>query len=98
MINFCNINFRGLSRSMLFVEDTNLKIIIPTNAEIIVKAQHNSKFKNIIDNNFATFDGQIPFFIASKQNSNVLIEKISGSDLIYDFCEMAKKRIKKYFY
>jgi len=97
VIKFCNLNFKGLKRNVLFQDDKKLKVIIPTNAELIVKAQNNEKFKNIISYNHATFDGQVPYYFAKKQNKNIDIEKISGSDLIYNFCQMAKEKNKKIF-
>lgn len=97
VIKFANLIFKGLKRKEIFRKSNTLKIVIPTNAELIVKAQDNEKFKNIISNNYATFDGQVPYYIAKKQNPNISIEKISGSDLIYDFCEFAKEKKKKIF-
>lgn len=97
VVKFCNINFKGLTKDKLFENYNKLKLIIPTNAELIVKAQENEKFRNIISSNYATFDGQVPFYFAKKQNKSVGIEKISGSDLIYDFCEMARESNKKIF-
>jgi N-acetylglucosaminyldiphosphoundecaprenol N-acetyl-beta-D-mannosaminyltransferase len=97
MVKFANIIFKGLTREDIFCEDNKLKVIIPTNAELIVKAQSHNKFKTIISDNFATFDGQIPYFFAKRQNQNIHIEKISGSDLIYDFCNFAQKKNKSIF-
>jgi len=97
MIKFTNLIFKGLSRDIVLKQEKFLKIIIPTNAELIVKAQSEKKFKKIICENFATFDGQVPYFLAKKQNKEVFFEKISGSDLIYDFCELAKNENYKIF-
>jgi len=96
-IKFANLNFEGLVKNELLKEEPFLKIIIPTNAELIVKAQDNDKFKNLISSSYATFDGQVPYYLASKQNKEETIEKISGSDLIYDFCKMAKNKNKRIF-
>lgn len=97
MIKFANITFNGLLKKDLFRNSNKIKFIIPTNAELIVKAQSNEKFQKIISKNFATFDGQIPYYFAKKQNPNIKIEKISGSDLIYEFCDFAKKNSKSIF-
>jgi len=96
-VEFANLTFKGLRRTDILREDKILKFIVTVNAEFIVKANKNDAFKKIIDKNYATFDGQIPYFLAKKQNSNAIIEKISGSDLIYDFCEMAKNKNKNIF-
>jgi hypothetical protein len=65
MVKFANIIFKGLTREDIFCEDNKLKVIIPTNAELIVKAQSYNKLKTIISDNFATFDGQIPYFFVN---------------------------------
>lgn len=96
-VEFCNLKFKGLTKDIIFKEEANLKIIITCNAEFIVKANGNKRFKNIIDNNYTTFDGQIPYFLAKLINKKRKIEKLSGSDLIYDFCKYAKEYNKKIF-
>jgi len=96
-INFADIKFKGLTRSDILSESDKLKIIITANAEFIVKAQDDKKFNDILSLNYTTFDGQIPFYIASRQNPDVQIEKISGSDLIYDFCKLAEKQNKRMY-
>jgi N-acetylglucosaminyldiphosphoundecaprenol N-acetyl-beta-D-mannosaminyltransferase len=97
MIKFADLIFKGLNKNILFSSQDTLKIIIPTNAEVIVKANENDKLKNIINKNFATFDGQIPYMLARLQNKGIEFKKISGSDLIYDFCELAKEKNYKIF-
>nr|WP_235699748.1 WecB/TagA/CpsF family glycosyltransferase [Aliivibrio fischeri] len=51
---------------------------------------------NLINSNYSTFDGQIPFFFA-KLITRKNIEKISGSDLIYDILNVSKSNKKKVF-
>jgi N-acetylglucosaminyldiphosphoundecaprenol N-acetyl-beta-D-mannosaminyltransferase len=97
MIKFANLIFKGLTKEIVFKEEKYLKIIIPTNAEVIVKANENEKLKDIINKNFSTFDGQVPYALAKLQNKGIEFEKISGSDLIYDFCQMAKDKNYKVF-
>ncbi|MEM2174654.1 MAG: WecB/TagA/CpsF family glycosyltransferase [Candidatus Micrarchaeia archaeon] len=99
MIRFCGLNFKGLTRDIIFSKEpqTQLKIIVTCNAEFIVKAQRNKRFAEIINNNIATFDGQVPYILAKLLNPGVKIEKISGYDLIYDFCKYAKMNKKRIF-
>jgi len=96
-IRFIDINYNGLNKNQILEQAQYLKFIATANSQFIVEAQKNKKFKDILSANYTTFDGQAPFFLASKLNSNVHFEKISGSDLIYDFCEMAKEKGKKVF-
>ncbi len=96
-VRFANLNFKGLQLKDILEEEKFLKFIVTVNSEFIVKANNDNKLKEIINNNYATFDGQIPYFLAKKQNPDFAIEKISGSSLIYDLCEMAKEKNKKVF-
>jgi N-acetylglucosaminyldiphosphoundecaprenol N-acetyl-beta-D-mannosaminyltransferase len=96
-ITFANLRFRGLEKKTLLEENNDLKFIVTVNAEFIIKANSDEEFKKIINNNYATFDGQVPYFLAKRQNPDIYFEKLSGSDLIYDFSEMAKEKKKKIF-
>ncbi len=96
-IKFANLTFRGLKKEEILKYEKKLKFIVTCNAEFIVKANENEKFRKIINKNYATFDGQIPYFLAKLQNKNINFEKISGSDLIYDFCKLAKEKDYKIF-
>jgi len=96
VVNFANLTFSGLSKKHIFNIKDSIKVIVPTNAEIIVKANEDEYFKNIISKFILTFDGEIPFRLA-KHKSQVQIDKLSGSDLIYDFCNMAQDKGWKIF-
>ncbi len=96
-INFANLKFRGLVKKTLLEESEKLKFIVTVNAEFIIKANNDDNFKKIINDNYSTFDGQVPYFLAKKQKPNIYFEKLSGSDLIYDFAAMAKETNKKIF-
>lgn len=96
-IKFANLYFKGLKKEELLKEEGHLKIIVTVNSEFIVKANNDHEFKNIINNNYATFDGQIPYLLAKNKNKNQSFEKLSGSDLIYDFCEMAQRKGKRVY-
>jgi len=96
-IKFANLYFTGLTKECLMVEAESIKFIVTANAEFIVKANKDKKFRKIINENYTTFDGQVPYFFAKLQNKNKIFNKLSGSDLIYDFCEMASVKNKKIF-
>lgn len=94
---FANIRFTGLTKKDIFIETNELKFIITVNAEFIVKANENKEFLEILNSAMCTFDGQVPYLIAKKKNPNIYIEKLSGSDLIYDFANFAKIKNKRIF-
>jgi N-acetylglucosaminyldiphosphoundecaprenol N-acetyl-beta-D-mannosaminyltransferase len=91
-IQFANLDFRGLRREELLRDDGRLKLIVTVNAEIIVEANRDKRFANIINKNLATLDGQWPYVLARWRTGRKDIEKISGSDFVYDLCDMAAIR------
>ncbi len=97
VIEFANLKFRGLTKEILLKEEKDLKIIITVNADFIATANKNQRFQKLINDNYATFDGQIPYFLAKRKNYNVYFEKISGSDFIYNICEYSKNNNKRVF-
>lgn len=95
-----NLIFKGLSKdyllSLLERKDA-LRIVTPVNAELIVMANKEERFRNLLCNNIATIDGQIPYFILKFRRKARRIEKISGSDLIYDICKRSAQLNLKVF-
>jgi UDP-N-acetyl-D-mannosaminuronic acid transferase (WecB/TagA/CpsF family) len=63
---FCNINFNQKSKSNLFehASDNKAKLIITVNAAFIVEANTSRRFFEVLNNNYVTFDGRIPYLIA----------------------------------
>ncbi|WP_299824550.1 WecB/TagA/CpsF family glycosyltransferase [uncultured Pontibacter sp.] len=96
-VNFLNLRFKGLVKEEILKESSYLKHVITVNADFIVEAQRNSKFRYLINNNYSTFDGQVPLTLARKKNPDIYIEKISGSDFIYDICLRAQQSNKRVF-
>jgi N-acetylglucosaminyldiphosphoundecaprenol N-acetyl-beta-D-mannosaminyltransferase len=98
---FCNINFNILHKSELFIlpQDKELlpKFVITVNAEFISFANQNKRFMEILNNNYVTFDGMTPYKKAEKKLRRRDFEKLSGSDIIYDFCQYAKENNLKIF-
>lgn len=72
-------------------------IVVTVNAEAIVRAHSEPRLHRIIDKNLATIDGQIPLWLYHHAYKGTKIEKLSGSDLIYDICEWASKNHLKVF-
>jgi len=96
-IEFANLYFKGLKKEEILKEEIFLKFIVTVNSEFIIKGNNDDNFKRIINENYSTFDGQVPYFLAKNKNKNIDFEKLSGSDLIYDFCEMARSQSKRVF-
>jgi UDP-N-acetyl-D-mannosaminuronic acid transferase (WecB/TagA/CpsF family) len=65
-MKFCNINFNLKNKADLFERGTiqGTKVIITTNAAFIVEANNSKRFFEILNNNYVTFDGSIPYIIA----------------------------------
>ena len=97
MLELAGITFRGLTLKDVFEEREGLSQIVTVNAEYIVRANECSSFRQIVNNNISTFDGQIPFALAKIRAWNVEIEKLPGSELVYHICERAQKNNQRVF-
>ena len=97
---FCNIDFKIFKKEDLFKRiDNETMCIIPVNAQVIVWANNNYQYMNFINAHYATFDGEIPLKAARKQSSKFAnIQKLPGSDIVYDFCQYAKDNSLKVFF
>ena len=100
-MEYCNLNINLTNKKELFeIDKKKPKCIVTLNAQIICIANTNKELYDFVNNNYATIDGEIPLKCAKlfkrKQFKN--IEKLSGSEIIYDFCEYAKKKKMKLFF
>jgi len=96
-VKLCDIQFNALTKESILKDTSDFKHIITVNPEFIVKAQENKKFKEIINNNLSTIDGQVTYFILKFKYPFIKFEKISGCDFIYDLCSIAQKNNLKVF-
>lgn len=85
-ISFCGLYFRALRKDMLLNNDDDFKHIITVNGQFIEVAYKDKRVFDLINNNWSTIDGQIIYKLANKKKSVIKIEKISGSDFIFDTC------------
>jgi len=97
---FCNLNFNLLHRNELFIRnESELKCIATVNAQFIVLANTNERYMNYINSHYATFDGEIPLKKARKTLEVFSdAEKLSGSEIVYDFAKHAKENGLKVFF
>jgi UDP-N-acetyl-D-mannosaminuronic acid transferase (WecB/TagA/CpsF family) len=74
---FCGINFNQKNKHQLFERHNNkLKIIITVNAAFIVEAHRSRRFLDILNDNYVTFDGTVPYILA-KLLSRIVPDKLS---------------------
>lgn len=73
----------------IFNVDSNIKHIVTVNAEALVFANEDNDLNQLIKGTYNCIDGQFPLFLFKQIYPNIAIKKLSGSDLIYDFCEFA---------
>jgi N-acetylglucosaminyldiphosphoundecaprenol N-acetyl-beta-D-mannosaminyltransferase len=98
-ISFCGLKFNALNKEELLAKSDQLKFIVTVNASFIVDANSkNHRLREIINRNWSTFDGEVPLIVARKLNPTIKIEKIAGSDLIYDFCKKAQQENLSIFF
>lgn len=99
IMQFCNLNYNLLCRDDLFTRKENeLKVIVTVNAQFIVLANTDKRYFDFINAHYATFDGEIPLKFAKKKCKEFsCAEKLSGSEIIYDFAQFAKENGMKLF-
>lgn len=96
-MKICDIKINCLNRQDLFRHQSGVCIVVTVNAEAIVRSQSDSRLKEIISNSVSTIDGQVPLWLCMISKPCVKIEKLSGSDIIYDYCEWAELNGYKIF-
>ncbi|MFW5879250.1 MAG: WecB/TagA/CpsF family glycosyltransferase [bacterium] len=94
-INFGKLSISAPTRKILFAPKDTTKLVITLNAQIIVEGHENHRLGNFINQNTATIDGAIPYWILRLKKPRTTLEKISGSDLIYDIAQIAKQENKR---
>ena len=100
-MKYCNLNINLTNKKELFAIDKKKpKCIVTLNAQIICLANTNRELYDFVNNNYATIDGEIPLKFAKLFHHKEFkkVEKLSGSEIIYDFCEFAKKKKMKLFF
>lgn len=99
MEKFCNVRITDKSKKNLLLIYNTLQILVPMNAECFVRTNENPELLSFINNNCrTTIDGQIPLWLYKKIKHDKNIEKISGSDIIYEYCNWAEANKLKIFF
>jgi N-acetylglucosaminyldiphosphoundecaprenol N-acetyl-beta-D-mannosaminyltransferase len=97
--HFAGLRFKGVNRDHVLTQlNGECKFIVTVNANFIVRANEgDSRLRGIINNNVSTFDGFWPWFLARVYLREFSIEKISGSELIYDLWDLCIKNKRNLF-
>ena len=100
-MEYCNLNINLTNKKELFKEDKNKpKCIVTLNAQIITLANTNEELYNFVNDNYASIDGQVPLKMAKlfRRKDFKNCEKLSGSEMVFDFFELCKKKKMKFFF
>lgn len=97
-MKFCNIEISDLNRVNLFNISQTTQVLIPMNAECIVRCNENHKLLSIVNRHHTTIDGQIPLWLFKRKYPAIPIEKISGSDIVFDFCSWSEQNNFRVFF
>ena len=99
-MEFCNLNINITNKKELFeLDKKKTKCIVTLNAQIICLANTNKELFDFVNSNYATIDGQVPLKRARmKSRKFKKVEKLSGSEIVYDFIEYAKENNLKFFF
>ncbi|MDE5886031.1 MAG: WecB/TagA/CpsF family glycosyltransferase [Muribaculaceae bacterium] len=96
-MKLCGVRINCLHLDDLFKKTDDCKLLVTVNAEAIVRAQKEERLRRIINSHYASIDGQVPLWLFKSRHKGVDIDKISGSDLIYDVAEWAAKTGKRIY-
>lgn len=92
---FCGLKFSNLDKETL-LDDTKFAWIVPVNAQVIDIAMRDKFFCSTLSQAILTIDGQVPLWLAKIKHRKSRIQKISGSDLIFDVLKKAKTTSKNF--
>lgn len=95
-LTFAGIRFRGATSDHVWQQQTELKLVFPVNAELILMAQDNPRFRDVLSRHISTFDGFWPHLIA-RVKTRKPIEKISGSEFVHNVFVRAAKANSRVF-
>jgi N-acetylglucosaminyldiphosphoundecaprenol N-acetyl-beta-D-mannosaminyltransferase len=100
IVQFAGLTFRGLTSKTLLEQRERMTVIVTVNADFIVRAKAERRLAGIISNDYSTFDGQVPFWLAKMmaKPKEVEFEKISGSDFAYSLLAHAAEHDKRVFF
>lgn len=99
-MKFCNIDISITDKQELLRKtDGRVKCIVTVNAQIIVYANEDYRLLEFINKNYATLDGEVPLKVARLLYPDFRkVVKLSGSDIVYDFCNYAKRTNSRLFF
>ena len=66
--------------------------VTPINVDVVMKMEKDEKLKEIIDNAHIVLTDGKPLIWISKLKNNPIKEKVSGSDLVPQLCELSNKK------
>lgn len=84
------IPFKALVLEDLFRDTEAFRQVVTVNAEALVLSQEDAHFRSILLQSVTCIDGQVPFWVARKRFAGCPMEKLSGSDIIFDFARFAE--------
>lgn len=96
-VSFAGLEFTPCSRDDLFVKRNKMAHVITLNACMVLMANEEERFRDLINKSIVTVDGQITRVLVMIKNKFKKIYKVSGSDLVYDICKYASIENKKIF-
>ena len=90
-IRILNINFSCLSKEEFFSNENIFRHFITINSEILIKIIRKEKLYKIFKDSNSTIDSQLLYLYLKFKFWKTRINKLSGSDLVFDIISDAKK-------
>lgn len=93
-----NLTFEGaIEIAEGFLRGNDAKFIVTPNPEIVLRAQKDEEFKNILNSSSLAIPDGFGLVLASKLARNSLKEKIAGTDFFQQLCWICSKNGKSVF-
>ncbi len=90
-VGFDNVNMsEAVEKCMNFIEEENANLVVTPNPEIIMKANYDANFKDIINNASLVIPDGIGVIKGAKILGTPLKERVAGYDLICELLEKGK--------
>ena len=83
---------QALDQIALFMSEDNLHQIATVNPEFVMKAQDDLAFRTILESADLCLADGIGLILASRWLKRPLLERVAGSDIVYDIASMASEK------
>lgn len=97
-VNAGKIRINCLRKDKMIQRKEKTVVIITVNAQFVYLAQRLERFRTFANKSCTTIDSQIIYYFLKLKHKQLHIEKLAGSDIIYDFLQLASTNNMRIFF